>query len=139
MEWGLIGLFSSAFLAATVLPLSSEAVLIGLFYAGDYDPVTLWATATAGNVGGSLINWYLGRYMLSYADRSWFPVSQERLQSAQKSYLEWGRWSLLLAWLPIIGDPLTLVAGLFRTPLFFFTLLVFLGKGGRYLALLWLI
>ena len=112
---------------------------MGLFYAGGYDPILLWSAATAGNVGGSLVNWYMGRYSLRYIDRKWFPVSADRLQSAEKSYLKWGRWSLLFAWVPVIGDPLTLVAGLFRTPIFFFTLLVFLGKGGRYLILLWLL
>ena len=139
MDWGLSGLFASAFLAATVLPLSSEAVLLGLVYSGDYDLLLLWGVATVGNVAGSMVNWYLGRYLLRYKDHKWFPVKEEQLQSAQKSYLKWGIFSLLLAWVPVIGDPLTLVAGLFRTPLLFFTLLVFLGKGGRYLVLLWLL
>ncbi|MBF0453385.1 MAG: DedA family protein [Magnetococcales bacterium] len=139
MIWGLVGLFFSALLAATILPLSSEAVLAGLFLAGDIDPLLLWGVATAGNVGGSLVNWYLGRMALRYSDRSWFPLKADQLEKSKQNYLRWGRWSLLLAWVPVIGDPLTLVAGLFRTPLPFFTLLVLVGKGGRYALLLWLL
>ncbi|MBF0381417.1 MAG: DedA family protein [Magnetococcales bacterium] len=138
MDWGLSGLFGSAFLAATVLPLSSEAVMLALFYSGGYDLWQLWGVATAGNVAGSMVNWYLGGYCLRYRDHKWFPVTNEQLQTAQNSYLKWGRFSLLLAWVPVIGDPLTFVAGLFRTPLLVFTLLVFIGKGGRYFVLLWL-
>ncbi len=139
MEWGLTGLFASAFLAATVLPLSSEAVLVGLYYSGGHDPLLLWSAATAGNVGGSIVNWYLGRYSLRFANRSWFPVKPAQLQKAEMQYRRWGRWSLLFAWIPVIGDPLTLVAGVFRTPLLFFTILVCIGKGGRYLVLHWVL
>jgi membrane protein YqaA with SNARE-associated domain len=139
MEWGIAGLLLSAFLAATVLPLSSEAVLTGLFFSREYDLVLLWWVATLGNVAGSLVNWYLGRYSLRFAHKKWFPLKPDQLRSTQQSYLKWGRWSLLFAWVPIIGDPLTLVAGFFRTPLLFFTLVVFLGKGGRYFVLLWIL
>lgn len=139
IAWGLLGLFTSALLAATVLPLSSEAVLAGLFYTGEYAPFVLWATATAGNVGGAIINWFLGRYSLRYAEHRWFPLKGKSLAAAQDSYRRWGRWSLLFAWVPVVGDPLTLVAGILRTPLLFFVLLVFIGKGGRYFVLLWLL
>ncbi|MBF0448604.1 MAG: DedA family protein [Magnetococcales bacterium] len=139
LDWGLGGLFVSALLAATILPLSSEAVLAGLYYSADHDPRWLWLVATAGNVGGSMVNWYLGRETLRWQHEKWFPLQAEQLHAAQSRYLKWGRWSLLLAWVPVIGDPLTYVAGLFRTPLLFFTVLVFMGKGGRYLLLLWVL
>ncbi len=139
MDYGITGLFLSAFLAATILPLSSEAVLLGLVAAGGYDPVLLWCAATAGNVGGSLCNWYLGRYCGAFTDHKWFPLKPDQLKPAKENYHKWGQFSLLLAWVPIIGDPLTMVAGLFRTPLAIFTILVFIGKGGRYFVLLWLL
>ncbi|MBF0193025.1 MAG: DedA family protein [Magnetococcales bacterium] len=139
MDWGLSTLFTSAFLAATILPLSSEAVMLGLFYSYEYNLALLWGVATVGNVAGSMVNWYLGRYCLRYKGHKWFPVTDEQLQKAQNSYLKWGQYTLLLAWVPVIGDPLTFVAGLFRTPFYLFTFLVFVGKGGRYLVFLWLL
>lgn len=137
MDYGLTGLLLVSFLAATVLPLSSEMVLITLFWEGSYTPLTLWIFATLGNVGGSIVNWYLGKYFLSFQNRSWFPLNSKSIHRAQKQYQKFGQPSLLLAWLPVVGDPLTFVAGLFQTPLLPFIFLVTLGKGGRYLVILW--
>ena len=71
--------------------------------------------ATAGNVLGSVINWVLGRYLIHFQDRRWFPIKGHALEKATRAYQRWGVWTLLLAWVPLIGDPLTLVAGIFRT------------------------
>lgn len=136
--WGLsgyLGLFFAAFGAATLLPMQSEAVLVGLLLTDHYIVWTLLAVATVGNVLGSVVNWLLGRYIENYRHKRWFPVSAEKLQQAQNSYQKYGRWSLLLSWVPIIGDPLTLVAGVMREPLWSFILIVTFAKFSRYFVL----
>lgn len=130
-----LGLFSAALAAATLLPLQSEALLVALLL-GDAQPA--WAlvlVASLGNVLGSLVNWWLGRYLQRFRGRRWFPVSDRRLRQAQHWYGRYGRWSLLLSWLPVIGDPLTLVAGIMREPLWRFALIVSLAKTLRYTVL----
>lgn len=129
------GLFLSALIAATILPMQSEAVLVGLMVSGHYSTALLLLVATLGNVLGSLINWLLGRFIERYRDRPWFPVSPEKLDAAGNWYRRYGKWSLLLSWAPVIGDPLTVVAGVLREPLWAFLLLVTLAKAGRYLSL----
>lgn len=138
-----IGLFFSAFVAATVFPMQSEAVFVALLV-GDRHPIfALLTVATVGNVLGSVVNWYLGRLLLRFRERRWFPASETQLERAEAWYRSYGRWSLLASWMPIIGDPLTVVAGVFREPLGLFLLLVTIAKGGRYcilayLALAWM-
>jgi membrane protein YqaA with SNARE-associated domain len=127
-------LFLSAFLSATLLPGSSEAALIALLAAGDTSAAVLITVATAGNVLGSTVNWMLGRFFAHFRDRRWFPVSQRSYERAEFWYRRYGVWSLLLAWLPIVGDPLTLVAGALRTDIRWFIVLVTAGKAARYLA-----
>lgn len=129
---GLGALFLSAFLAATLLPATSELMLAGLQWQGVHPPLLLVLVATAGNVLGAVVNWLLGRHLMRFRDRRWFPVRPAMVERAGGWYRRWGVWSLLLAWVPVIGDPLTLVAGLFRTPLPHFLLLVTLGKAARY-------
>ena len=90
------------------------------------------AVATLGNVLGSLINWWLGCRLERFQDRRWFPVSAGHMATARKHYERYGHWSLLLSWVPIIGDPLTLIAGVMREPLGRFLLIVTLAKGARY-------
>lgn len=128
-------LFFTAFGAATLLPMQSEAVLVGLIALDRFPVWTLVAVATVGNVLGSMVNWLLGRYVEHWRDKRWFPVKEAHLSRAQRSYHHYGRWSLLLSWAPLIGDPLTVVAGLMREPLWSFTLIVLAAKAGRYLVL----
>lgn len=130
----LSGLFLAALIAATLLPAQSEAVLVALLLDGG-DPVLLVAVATAGNVLGSLVNWWLGLQVQRFQWRRWFPVSPARLERAQAWYRRSGRWSLLLSWAPVIGDPITLAAGVMREPLRVFLPLVFIAKGMRYIVL----
>ncbi|VVO60249.1 YqaA family protein [Pseudomonas fluorescens] len=126
------GLFFAAFGAATLLPLQSEALLVGLIVSDRYWLWGLLAVATVGNVLGSLVNWWLGCRLERFQDRRWFPVSARHMDKARKHYERYGHWSLLFSWLPIIGDPLTLVAGVMREPLGRFLLIVSLAKGARY-------
>ena len=135
MLTGYLGLFFAAFGAATLLPLQSEAVLVGLLLNGHYNLWLLLAVATLGNVLGSVVNWLLGRSVERFKARRWFPVNARQLDKARRRYARWGHWTLLLSWLPIIGDPLTLVAGVMREPLWRFLLLVGLAKSVRYMAL----
>ena len=134
---GYLGLFLVAFLAATFVPVSSEAMLAGVDAADLYPDVMLLLVATAGNTLGSVVNWLLGRFCLHLQDRRWFPVSKERLDRASGWFARYGVWSLVLAWLPIVGDPLTFAAGVLRVRLLPFVLLVGIGKAGRYGAILW--
>jgi membrane protein YqaA with SNARE-associated domain len=128
-------LFGSAFVAATILPMQSEAILVAQLLQGHHPAVALVAVATAGNVLGSVVNWYLGRYLLRFQDRRWFPASPAQMQRAQSWYHRFGRWTLLGSWVPIVGDPLTVVAGVMKEPLASFFILVLIAKGARYLVL----
>lgn len=129
------GLFASALIAATILPMQSEAVLVALILQGDHPVAALLIVATLGNVLGAVLNWLLGRFLLRFKDKRWFPASAAQLSRAQGWYHRYGRWSLLGSWLPVIGDPITVAAGILREPLPSFLLLVTLAKGFRYLFL----
>jgi membrane protein YqaA with SNARE-associated domain len=124
-------LFLSAFLSATLLPGSSEVLLVSLL-TQSYDPMILWLYATAGNTLGSAMNWVLGRYLLHFQQRRWFPLKPATLNKAQHWFQRYGVWSLLLAWAPLIGDGLTFVAGVMRVRFTLFLLLTAIGKGVRY-------
>ncbi len=130
-----LGLFAAAFAAASLLPAQSEALLVALLIAKAQPVWALLTVASLGNVLGSVLNWLIGRSLDRYRNRRWFPASSARLAQARRFYARSGHWSLLLSWLPIIGDPLTLIAGVLREPLWRFVLLVTLAKTGRYLAL----
>lgn len=132
-------LFISAFGAATLLPLQSEAVLATLILKQQYSAVLLIGIATLGNVLGSCVNWWLGLKIEQFKHRKWFPVSEKRLQQAQSFYHKYGFYSLLLSWTPIIGDPITLVAGLFKENFWRFLGIVIIAKAGRYLFIYWVV
>jgi membrane protein YqaA with SNARE-associated domain len=127
-----------AFLAATLLPMSSEAMLAVLVAARGHDLALLFAVALIANTAGSCVNWLLGRFLLHWQDRRWFPVKHAALARAQAWFSRWGIWSLLLAWLPIVGDPLTVAAGVLRVDFLRFVVLTALGKAARYAAVVWL-
>lgn len=129
------GLFLAALIAATILPAQSEAVLAGLLVSGNHAPALLVLVAGTGNVLGSLVNWLLGRGIERFREARWFPVGAGPLERAGTWYRRYGWWSLLLSWLPFIGDPLTVAAGIMREPLWRFLLVVSIAKFGRYIAL----
>ena len=128
------GLFVGAFLAATILPLSSEAVLAALLAARPGDAPMLLAVATLGNTLGSVLNWFVGRALGRFRDRAWFPISPQRYAAAERSFRRYGMWTLLFAWFPVIGDALTIGAGALRAPFLPFLILVAIGKAARYAA-----
>jgi membrane protein YqaA with SNARE-associated domain len=129
-----VSLFLSALASATIIPGHSEAVLVGLLLA-DHTLWVLLGVASAGNILGSVINWFVGRGVERFRDRRWFPVKPTMLVRAQRWYGTYGKWSLLLSWAPVIGDPLTLVAGVMRERFAVFLLFVAVAKTGRYLVL----
>jgi len=131
----LAGLFTAAFVAATIIPAQSEAVLAALLLAGNHPVVLLLVVATVGNVLGSAVNWALGRGIEKFRHRRWFPADAAALERAQYWYQRYGRWSLLLSWAPFVGDPLTIIAGVLREPFWSFLLLVTIAKLARYLVL----
>ena len=128
-------MYISAFGAATLLPLQSEAVFMTLLVQGLSNPFYLLLVATLGNVLGSCVNWWLGLKIEHFKDKKWFPVSEKRLGQAQQMYHQYGFYSLLLSWTPIIGDPITLIAGLMKENFWRFLFIVTIAKGGRYLTL----
>ena len=132
---GLGALFLAALVAATLLPAQSEVVLTAMLLAGRWDPAVLVAVATAGNVAGSLVNWLIGRFFSDLRDARWFPFPAAALERAEQCFRRFGLPVVLLSWVPIIGDPITLVAGLLRVRLIPFLLVVTLAKGGRYVVL----
>jgi membrane protein YqaA with SNARE-associated domain len=128
-------LFWSALLAATLIPAQSELVLSGLIIATPEQVIALVIVATLGNTLGSVINWSLGRYIEYFQDRRWFPFKPSTIAKSQATFQRYGGWILLFGWVPVVGDPLTLVAGLLRMPLWKFIILVFIAKGARYMIL----
>lgn len=130
-----LSVFVSAFVAATILPAQSEAVLAYQLTQSPDAAITLIAVATVGNLLGAMVNWGVGRYFTQYRDRAWFPVKAHRLDQVERQYRRFGRYSLLLSWVPFIGDPITVVAGVLREPLWSFLLLVGIAKCARYIAI----
>ena len=134
-----LSLFSISFLAATILPLSSELMLAGLIATSNYDNLLLLIVASFGNVLGSIINWILGFYSRNLTIKKWVPFKGKQIENSSRWFNKFGKWSLLFAWVPIIGDPLTLVAGLLRVKFIEFLILVTIGKVSRYFLIYYLI
>ena len=127
-------LFTAAFLAATLLPAQSEGLLFWLVRAQKYHVWGLLAAATIGNVLGAVTNWWLGKYIARFQHKKWFPFSPRQFEQAKRFFQKYGVWALLLSWVPVIGDPITLAAGALGVRWPVFLLLVTLAKLGRYLV-----
>ena len=132
-------LFIISLLAATILPLSSEIVLTTMLLTNLFEKNILLIVASSGNILGSIFNWYLGKKITIFQDRKWFPVSPEQLNKSQKYFQKYGLWSLLLAWVPVIGDPLTLLAGVLKVRFSIFFILVSISKISRYIFIIYLV
>ena len=136
--WPYVAMFVSAFVSATLLPFASETVLVAELRNGLGSTAALVTTATVGNVAGSTVNWWMGCSLQRFEGRRWFPFKPGDIQRATERFRGRGAWILLLSWLPVIGDPLTLVAGVLRVPLATFVTLVTIGKAARYIVIAWL-
>ena len=128
-------LFISSFLSSTLLPGHSELTLTAFILMKKYPVINLIFFASTGNILGSLINWCMGYYLTKFKDKKWFPLNKLQLTRASKWFLKYGKWSLFFCWVPIIGDPLTIVAGIFRFPIHIFILIVSFAKTMRYLII----
>jgi membrane protein YqaA with SNARE-associated domain len=126
-------LFTSSFASSTILPGHSEITLIALITQKKYEVFYLVVFASLGNILGSVLNWYLGLYFLKFKNKKWFPFKENQINKVSKSFLKYGKWSLLLSWVPFIGDVLTLVGGMFRVPLNQFVVIVSVAKVSRYI------
>ena len=133
-----LSLFTISFLAATILPFSSELTLAGLIATSNYDNLILLIVASFGNTLGSVVNWALGFYSRNLTTKKWFPFKETQIERSSKWFDKFGKLSLLFAWAPILGDPLTLVAGLLRVKFLDFIILVAIGKVSRYLIVFYL-
>lgn len=130
-------LFLAAFIAASIFPAQSEALLLWLAAQGIYSLIALVAVASTGNTLGAIFNWGLGTRAEKFKNRQWFPVRAEKLEKAQDWYRRYGRWSLLFSWVPVIGDPITLAAGVMREKLLPFVLVVGTAKTLRYVFIVY--
>lgn len=133
--WPLLAMAVAAFAAGTLLPLSSEAALAGAILSGVAGPAALVAAATFGNVLGAWFNWWIGLHVRRFEARRWFPFKPADVERASAHFQRFGSWCLLFSWLPVVGDPLTLAAGVLRVPIVPFLALVTVGKASRYVVL----
>ncbi|MCJ7771731.1 MAG: DedA family protein [Desulfobacterales bacterium] len=133
-EFGYIGLFLSSFLAATILPLSSEVVLSYLLL-NNLNPVLLVSIATFGNVLGAFVNYAIGYWGSIFVIRKVLRISEHEFTRAKQRFNKYGVFSLFFAWVPIIGDPLTVVAGVLKVMIILFFILVTSGKLIRYVII----
>lgn len=124
-------LFISAFGAATIFPFYSEILFVSLLNT-EQNLWLVWAVATLGNTLGAAVNWALGRFFMRFEDRPWFPFKTGKLSTAERWFQKYGKWSLLLAWLPLGGDALTFIAGTMKLHFGTFFALTAIGKGARY-------
>lgn len=134
-QFGYLGLFVISFLAASLLPLSSELFVLAMPPLG-YNVWWVGIIATLGNFSGALTNYYVGRKGTDFVLGKYFQVKKETWQRAERFFQRWGPVALFFSWAPFIGDPLTAVAGAFHVDLRVFTFWVMLGKGLRYVVLL---
>lgn len=130
----LVGLFVAAFVAATIVPFQSEVVFVALQVAGKVPVWAMVAVASVGNTLGSLVNYYIGQGITRFESKRWFPATPAQMARAERWFARWGVWALLVSWLPV-GDVMTVVAGVMRTPVWLFVALVGIAKTSRYIGL----
>lgn len=135
--FGYPSLFLLSFLASTLLPLGSEWLLIAML-ARRHDPLAVVLVATAGNYLGACTSYWVGIYGGTLLAEKILRIDAASRARAERFFSRYGSWSLLLSWLPVVGDPLCLAGGLLRIPFFRFSLLVGAGKVVRYGVVAWL-
>ena len=138
-----LSLLTVSFMVATIVPFGSEVYFATLLSLGKYNNFLLLVSASVGNVLGSVFNWICGYYINYFIKKSWFPIKKDKIKKGTDLFNKYGKWSLLLSWVPFVGDPITFVAGTLRFSFIPFIILVSIGKVGRYLiiyiSILWAI
>ena len=137
IEYGYWGLFLAAFLAATILPMSSDAVLAGMMF-GSFDPVQLVIYASIGNWLGGMSSYLLGRLGKWELLQKYFRVKQREVIRWKLLSKKYGAYFALLTWLPIVGDIMAIGLGFARTPVVLTSIYMLIGKTVRYIAIVWL-
>lgn len=132
--FGLASLFGLSFLASTVIPLGSEWLLVMLLLQG-HSAIAAVTVATLGNTLGACTTYLIGSLGSGLLSRRILRLSEAELARSKRIYQRFGVWSLLFTWIPVIGDPLCLLAGAMRTSLPLFLVLVPIGKACRYAVL----
>ena len=127
-----ITLFVSSFISSTILPGHSELTLTGFIFLNKFSVFNLILIASLGNILGSILNWYLGFYLIKFKKKKWFPINKLQLEKTSLWFVTYGKWTLFLSWVPFIGDPLTVVAGVLRVPIITFVIIVSISKILRY-------
>ena len=127
-----ITLFISSFISSTILPGHSEITLTTFIFLNKFNIINLIFIASLGNILGSILNWYLGFHFVKFKEKKWFPINKRQLEKASLWFLNYGKWSLFLSWVPVVGDPLTIVAGVLRVPIITFLIIVSISKILRY-------
>ena len=122
-------------MVATIIPFGSEVYFITLLSLDTYNHFILFLVVSVGNVLGSLFNWICGFYINFFIKKSWSPINNKTIDRGNKLFKKYGKWSLLISWFPLIGDPITFAAGTLRYPIIPFLVLVSIGKVGRYLII----
>ncbi|MFZ6052102.1 YqaA family protein [Halocola ammonii] len=138
IELGYWGLFLAAFLAATVIPFSSD-VLLGIMLTGDWDPLLLFLAATSGNFLGGLLTYWMGYLGKWEWIEKWFGVKRSKVEKQMDRLQRWGKWAALLTWLPFLGDVLAIALGFVRSPFWITSLLMLVGKAGRFAVIIWIV
>ena len=130
-----LSLFSIGFMVATIVPFGSEMYIATLLAMNKYNSILLLIAVSIGNILGSVFNWICGFYAAYFLKKKWFPINQNQIDKATNFFINYGKWSLLLAWVPFIGDPITFVAGTLRYSIYPFLLFVSISKITRYLVI----
>ena len=130
-----LSLLTVSVMVATIVPFGSEVYFATLLSLGKYNNVLLLVSASVGNVLGSVFNWICGYYINYFVKKSWVPIKQDKIKKGTELFNKYGKWSLLLSWVPFVGDPITFVAGTLRFSFIPFIILVSIGKIGRYLVI----
>ncbi len=132
LEWGYLGLFIGSFLASTIIPFSSEFLLIGMLLAGG-NPWVCLALSTIGNTLGSYTCYGLGYLGKWEWIEKWLRIKREKLEKQQQVILKWSSLVALLCWLPVVGDVFSVGLGFYKIPFWKMAILMFIGKALRFL------
>ena len=130
-----LSLFTIGFMVATIVPFGSEMYFATLLAMNKYNSILLLIAVSIGNILGSVFNWICGFYAAYFLKKKWFPINKNQIDKATNFFINYGKWSLLLAWVPFIGDPITFVAGTLRYSIYPFLLFVSISKITRYLVI----